>query len=70
MMPDRKMFWRIIWRIFASNRARLFVILLALGAGAAVTAALALPSLRHYSIFKSTPSAASPLNFAPSVQTW
>jgi putative ABC transport system permease protein len=40
MMPDRKMFWRIIRRIFASNRARLFVILLALGAGAAVTAAL------------------------------
>lgn len=39
-MPDRKMFWRIIRRIFASNRARLFVILLALGAGAAVTAAL------------------------------
>ena len=39
-MPDRKMFWRIIGRIFASNRARLFVILLALGAGAAVTAAL------------------------------
>src|SRR5258706_10803271 len=40
MMPDRKMFWRIIRRIFASNRARLLVILLALGAGAAVTAAL------------------------------
>src|SRR5438445_1312716 len=40
MMPDRKMFWRIIGRIFASNRARLLVILLALGAGAAVTAAL------------------------------
>ena len=39
-MPDRKMFWRIIGRIFASNRARLLVILLALGAGAAVTAAL------------------------------
>jgi len=39
-MPDRKMFWRIIRRIFASNRARLLVILLALGAGAAVTAAL------------------------------
>jgi len=39
-MPDRKMFWRIIRRIFASNRARLFVILLALGTGAAVTAAL------------------------------
>jgi putative ABC transport system permease protein len=40
MMPDRKMFWRIIRRIFASNRARLLVILLALGSGAAVTAAL------------------------------
>src|SRR5258707_15521004 len=40
MMPDRKMFWRIIRRIFASNRARLLVILLALGAGAAVPAAL------------------------------
>jgi len=40
MMPDRKMFWRIIRRMFASNRARLLVILLALGAGAAVTAAL------------------------------
>src|SRR5579859_2226078 len=40
MMPDRPMFWRIIRRILASNRARLFVILLALGAGAAVTAAL------------------------------
>jgi len=39
-MPDRPMFWRIIRRILASNRARLFVILLALGAGAAVTAAL------------------------------
>src|SRR5205814_2087799 len=40
VMPDRKMFWRIIGRIFASNRARLLVILLALGAGATVTAAL------------------------------
>ena len=39
-MPDRPMFWRIMRRILASNRARLFVILLALGAGAAVTAAL------------------------------
>jgi len=39
-MPDRKMFWRILRRIFTSNRGRLFVILLALGAGAAVTAAL------------------------------
>src|SRR5260370_35255721 len=40
MMPDRKMFWRILRSIFTSNRGRLFVILLALGAGAAVTAAL------------------------------
>jgi len=40
MMPDRKMFWRIIRRLFAANRGRLFVILLALGAGAAITAAL------------------------------
>src|ERR1700757_138134 len=40
MMPDRKMFWRIIRRLLAANRGRLFVILLALGAGAAVTAAL------------------------------
>ncbi len=39
-MPDRKMFWRIIRRLFAANRGRLFVILLALGAGAAITAAL------------------------------
>ena len=39
-MPDRKMFWRIIRRIFVANRGRLFVILLALGAGATVTAAL------------------------------
>src|ERR1700719_2295592 len=40
MMPDRKMFWRILRRIFTSNRGRLFVILLALGAGATITAAL------------------------------
>jgi putative ABC transport system permease protein len=39
-MPDRNMFWRIIRRLFAANRGRLFVILLALGAGAAITAAL------------------------------
>ena len=39
-MPDRKMFWRIIRRLFGANRGRLFVILLALGAGAAITAAL------------------------------
>src|ERR1700752_839058 len=39
-MPDRKMFWRIIRRLLAANRGRLFVILLALVAGAAITAAL------------------------------
>ncbi len=39
-MPDRRMFWRIIRRLLGANRGRLFVILLALGAGAAVTAAL------------------------------
>jgi putative ABC transport system permease protein len=37
---NRAMFWRIIRRLFGANRGRLFVILLALGAGAAVTAAL------------------------------
>jgi putative ABC transport system permease protein len=40
MMPDRKMFWRIMRRLLSANRGRLFVILLALGAGAAITAAL------------------------------
>jgi putative ABC transport system permease protein len=39
-MPDRKMFWRIVRRLFAANHGRLLVILLALGAGAALTAAL------------------------------
>jgi len=39
-MPDRKMFWRILRRLLSANRGRLFVILLALGAGAAITAAL------------------------------
>ena len=37
---NRTMFWRIIRRLLGSNRGRLFVILLALGAGAAITAAL------------------------------
>jgi len=37
---NRAMFWRIIRRLFGANRGRLFVMLLALGAGAAVTAAL------------------------------
>lgn len=44
-MPDsrslnRSMFWRIERRLLFANRGRFFVILLALGAGAAVTAAL------------------------------
>ncbi len=39
-MPDRKMFWRMIRRLLSANRGRLFVILLALGAGAAIAAAL------------------------------
>jgi putative ABC transport system permease protein len=39
-MPDRKMFWRVIRRLLGANRGRLLVILLALGAGATVTAAL------------------------------
>ena len=37
---NRVMFWRILRRLLSSNRGRLFVMLLALGAGAAVTAAL------------------------------
>lgn len=44
-MPDRRsinrsMFWRIERRLLSANRGRVFVILLALSAGAAVTAAL------------------------------
>ena len=39
-MPDRKMFWRIVRRLFGAHHGRLLVILLALGAGAALTAAL------------------------------
>jgi putative ABC transport system permease protein len=44
-VPDRRsvnrsMFWRVLRRSVFANRGRLFVILLALGAGAAVTAAL------------------------------
>ena len=39
-MPDRKMFWRIVRRLIAAQRGRLLVILLALGASAALTAAL------------------------------
>jgi putative ABC transport system permease protein len=37
---NRNMFWRVIRRMVFANRGRLFVILLALGAGSAVTAAL------------------------------
>src|SRR5215470_13202144 len=37
---NRGMFWRILRRLLSANRGRLFVMLLALGAGAAVTAAL------------------------------
>jgi hypothetical protein len=37
---NRAMFWRIVRRLFGANRSRLFVMLLALGSGAAVTAAL------------------------------
>ena len=37
---NRAMFWRIIRRLLGANRGRLLVILVALGAGAAVTAAL------------------------------
>ena len=37
---NRAMFWRILRRLLSANRGRLFVMLLALGAGATVTAAL------------------------------
>ena len=37
---NRTMFWRIVRRLLSANRGRMFVILIALGAGAAVTAAL------------------------------
>ena len=39
-MRNSPMFWRIVRRLLTANFGRLFVILLALGAGAAVTAAL------------------------------
>jgi putative ABC transport system permease protein len=39
-MPFTPMFWRIVRRLLTANYGRLFVILLALSAGAAVTAAL------------------------------
>jgi putative ABC transport system permease protein len=38
--PSRTMFWRIVRRLITANRGRLFVVLLALAAGAAITAAL------------------------------
>ena len=40
MSQSRLMFWRIVRRLISANRGRLIVVLLALGAGAAVTAAL------------------------------
>jgi putative ABC transport system permease protein len=40
MMSDSPMFWRIVRRLITANYGRLFVILLALGAGAAITSAL------------------------------
>src|SRR4029077_8411432 len=40
MMGDSPMFWRIVRRLITANYGRLFVILLALGAGAAITSAL------------------------------
>jgi putative ABC transport system permease protein len=39
-MADSRMFWRIVRRLITANYGRLFVILLALGAGAAITSAL------------------------------
>src|ERR1700680_3980334 len=39
-MRNFSMFWRIVRRLITANYGRLFVILLALGAGAAITAAL------------------------------
>jgi len=40
LTANRSMYWRIVRRLLFAHRGRLFVILLALGAGAAVTAAL------------------------------
>jgi putative ABC transport system permease protein len=39
-MANSSMFWRIVRRLITANYGRLFVILLALGAGAAITSAL------------------------------
>jgi len=54
---NRSMFRRLIRRLLFANRGRLFVILLALSVGAAVSAAS--------SISKPTPNAGSHRNFAP-----
>jgi|SRR5579885_397824 putative ABC transport system permease protein len=40
MMSQSPMFWRIVRRLLTANYGRLFVILLALGAGAAITSSL------------------------------
>jgi len=40
MMSNSPMFWRIVRRLLSANYGRLFVILLALGAGAAITSSL------------------------------
>jgi len=39
-LDNRTMFWRIVRRMLSANRSRLLVLLLALGAGAAITSAL------------------------------
>jgi putative ABC transport system permease protein len=39
-ISNRTMFWRIVRSLLGANRSRLFVLLLALGAGSAITAAL------------------------------
>ncbi len=39
-MSDSPMFWRVVRRLITANYGRLFVILLALGAGAAITSSL------------------------------
>ena len=39
-VDNRTMFWRIVRRMLSANRSRLLVLLLALGAGAAITSAL------------------------------
>ncbi len=39
-LSNRTMFWRIVRSLLGANRSRLFVLLLALGAGAAIASAL------------------------------